>query len=115
MIELYSGMHSGEIPISVGTLICLPINYVLKKRHIFEFSTDNFAPNSRLFFRHAFMGIFTTALFRVIAYVFHWVFGTDSMRYLGGTLGLTLGYFIKYRLDKRFVFVAKSTETAGVA
>jgi hypothetical protein len=26
------------------------------------------------------------------------------MRYLGGAVGLTLGSYIKYHLDKRFVF-----------
>jgi len=34
------------------------------------------------------------------------------MRYLGGAIGLTLGYVIKYRLDKRFVFVTRKPSTA---
>jgi hypothetical protein len=29
------------------------------------------------------------------------------MRYLGGVIGLTIGYLAKYHLDKRFVFKAE--------
>lgn len=31
------------------------------------------------------------------------------MRYLGGAIGLTLGSYIKYNLDKRFVFKQEQT------
>jgi hypothetical protein len=30
------------------------------------------------------------------------------MRYLGGILGLIIGYLMKYRLDKRYVFRAET-------
>ena len=34
------------------------------------------------------------------------VFETKEMRYLGGVLGLAIGYLAKYHLDKRYVFRA---------
>jgi hypothetical protein len=36
------------------------------------------------------------------------------MRYIGGVLGLSIGYYIKYQLDKRFVFVDKSIKEVAV-
>lgn len=59
-------------------------------------------------FLYTFTGVFTTALFWGIEFGFQSLFGTDAMRYLGGAIGLTLGYIIKYRLDKRFVFVPRT-------
>jgi len=109
VIWLYEDAYAVEISILVGTATGLPIKYVLEKRHIFEFTADNLAHDGKLFFLYSFMGIFTTALFWGIEYAFHWMFGTDAMRYLGGAIGLTLGYVIKYRLDKRYVFVTRSS------
>ena len=113
VIWFYSGLYAIEFSILVGTLTGLPIKYVLEKRHIFEFSSDGLAHDGRLFFLYASMGIFTTLLFWLIEYAFHWVFATDAMRYLGGAIGLTVGYVIKYRLDKRFVFVTRTPDSIG--
>lgn len=55
------------------------------------------------------MSVLTTVLFWCSEYVFHHFFGTDAMRYLGGVVGLAIGYFIKYNLDKRFVFVRRTS------
>ena len=111
VIALYGGVHAVELSILVGTLAGLPIKYVLEKRHIFEFRSEGLAHDGRLFFLYSSMGVFTTLLFWLIEYLFHWMFGTDVMRYLGGAIGLTIGYVIKYRLDKRFVFVNKGSGT----
>lgn len=111
VIALYGGVHAVELSILVGTLSGLPIKYVLEKRHIFEFRSEGLAHDGRLFFLYSSMGVFTTLLFWLIEYLFHWMFGTDVMRYMGGAIGLTIGYVIKYRLDKRFVFVNKGSGT----
>ena len=68
---------------------------------------DNLAHDGRMFMLYSGMGVLTTLLFWGVEYAFHLVFGTDTMRYLGGAIGLTAGYVIKYHLDKRFVFVAQ--------
>ncbi|MEL7283660.1 MAG: GtrA family protein [Pseudomonadota bacterium] len=49
-------------------------------------------------------GIFTTIVFWAIELAFHYVYQTDLMRYVGGVLGLAVGYTLKYMLDSRFVF-----------
>ncbi|TCJ14683.1 GtrA family protein [Parasulfuritortus cantonensis] len=112
VVWLYHGLWAIEISVLAGTATGLPVKYMLEKRHIFEFSAENLAHDSKLFFLYSFLGLFTTAIFWGTELAFHRLFGTDAMRYLGGAIGLTAGYLIKYRLDKRFVFVSK-TRAAG--
>jgi positive regulator of sigma E activity len=35
---------------------------------------------------------------------FHYIFGTHLMTVVGGATGLTVGYILKYNLDKHFTF-----------
>jgi putative flippase GtrA len=102
----YSGPSAVPLSILAGTAVGLPIKYVLEKRYIFRFSAANLTHDSKLFVLYSLMGILTTALFWGIEFAFHQAFNSDAMRYLGGLIGLTLGYLLKYQLDKRFVFVA---------
>jgi len=107
VIWLYHGVYVVPLSILVGTAAGLPIKYVLEKRYIFSFAADNLAHDGRMFAVYSFMGVFTTALFWAVEWAFHAAFSTDAMRYLGGVIGLSLGYAIKYHLDKRFVFVKR--------
>jgi len=113
VICLYHGAYAVPLSILFGTAAGLPVKYVLEKRHIFSFESDNLAHDGKMFALYSLMGVFTTALFWGIEYAFHHTFGTDAMRYLGGVIGLTLGYTIKYHLDKRFVFVTRSAVGAA--
>lgn len=106
VIWIYTGAYAIELSVLAGTATGLPIKYVLEKRHIFEFESHSLQHDGKLFFMYSFLGIFTTALFWGVEYAFQQIFATDLMRYLGGAIGLTLGYIIKYQLDKRFVFVS---------
>ena len=115
MIFLYSGIYAVEASILVGTLVGLPIKYLLEKKYIFVFKADNLAHDGRLFFLYSVMGVWTTVIFWGVEYAFHLLFGTDSMRYLGGILGLTIGYVIKYRLDKKYVFVTRPGLLMGIS
>lgn len=111
----YASAYAIEISILAGTAAGLPIKYILEKRHIFEFESESLKHDGKLFFMYSFLGVFTTALFWGTEFVFQWIFGTDLMRYLGGAIGLALGYIIKYHLDKRFVFVNKTSTQVEVA
>ncbi|MEX1167443.1 MAG: GtrA family protein [Hydrogenophaga sp.] len=105
--RLYSG--SGYIVSSmiVGTGVGLLVKYWLDKRYIFRFRASNVAHDTRTFALYSFMGLFTTVVFWGFEWGFHWAFETKEMRYLGGVIGLTIGYLTKYHLDKRFVFKSK--------
>ena len=111
---IYSGVYTVEISIFIGTLAGLPLRYFLEKRYIFSFQSKNMKHDGRLFILYSFMGVFTTAIFWGTEYTFHLIFTTDVMRYIGGVLGLSIGYYIKYQLDKRFVFVDKSIKEVAV-
>jgi putative flippase GtrA len=104
VIWFYAGAYAVEISVLVGTGMGFPIKYVLEKKYVFDFKADNLGHDTRLFILYGFMGVFTTAVFWGVEFAFHHIFGTDAMRYLGGAIGLTVGSFIKYHLDKRFVF-----------
>ncbi len=111
---VYSDVYAVEISIFIGTLAGLPLRYFLEKRYIFSFQSKNIKHDGQLFILYSFMGVFTTAIFWVTEYAFHVIFTADVMRYAGGVLGLSIGYYIKYQLDKRFVFVDKSTKAVAL-
>lgn len=106
----YSGPYAVELSILLGTAAGLPLRYWLEKRHIFAFKSDNLAHDGRLFALYSFMGVFTTAIFWSVEYAFGLIFASDAMRYLGGVTGLAMGFYVKYQLDKKFVFVGGDRE-----
>ncbi len=100
----YNGPLALTISLVIGTGVGLVVKYVLDKRYIFRFRARNLAHDSKTFALYALMGLATTAIFWGFEIGFDYVFGTRQMRYLGGILGLLIGYVIKYYLDKQFVF-----------
>lgn len=111
---IYSGVYAIEISIFIGTLAGLPLRYFLEKRYTFSFQSKNIKHDEQLFILYSFMGVLTTVIFWGTEYPFHLIFAGDFMRYVGGVLGLTIGYYVKYQLDKRFVFVNKSTKAVAI-
>lgn len=97
---------SFEVPLSilVGTVVGLVVKYMLDKHYIFSFVPRSRLHDVRTFLLYSVMGLFTTVIFWGVELTFHLVFGTASMRYLGGAIGLAIGYTAKYNLDRRFVF-----------
>ena len=105
-IWAYKGPYSVELSILIGTAAGLPLRYLLEKRYIFAFKSNNIAHDGQLFVLYSFMGVFTTAIFWGVEYAFHLIFATDTMRYVGGVIGLAIGFYVKYQLDKKYVFVS---------
>lgn len=104
VVHLYHGSFAVVLSVFMGTGVGLVVKYVLDKRYIFGFKADNVAHDGRIFVLYTLMGVFTTSIFWGFEFAFHHVFATDGMRYLGGVMGLVIGYFLKYELDKRYVF-----------
>ncbi len=88
----------------VGTAVGLLIKYTWDKRLIFAYRPASPAHDFMTFLLYAAMGVATTAIFRAVELAFWYTFHTTTMRYVGGVIGLAIGYWAKYRLDKRFVF-----------
>ena len=107
-ISAYTGPYAVEVSILIGTAAGLPLRYFLEKRYIFAFKSNNVVHDGKLFVLYCFMGVFTTAIFWGLEYVFYLIYNTNTMRYVGGVIGLAIGFYVKYQLDKRFIFVSSS-------
>ena len=103
--KIYNGSYGLYLSMLSGTLAGLTIKYILDKTYIFSFRTQNLVQDGQKFVLYSVMGIGTTLIFWGFEMIFDFTFNTIPMRYTGAIIGLALGYYIKYRLDKRFVFV----------
>ena len=101
---VYGGPFSIAISVVLGTGVGLVVKYILDKRYIFSFKARNAIHDGRTFALYTIMGLVTTVIFWGFEFGFQAVFATREMRYLGGALGLAIGYVAKYLLDKRYVF-----------
>lgn len=112
-IWAYKGPHSVEISILVGTAAGLPLRYFLEKRYIFNFKSQNLKHDGKLFVFYSAMGVITTLMFWGTEYAFHLIYDTEFMRYVGGVIGLAVGFYVKYQLDKKYVFVNSTNEAVS--
>ena len=112
-IWVYKGPFSVEISILVGTAMGLPLRYFLEKRYIFNFTSKNLVHDGKLIVVYSAMGGITTLFFWGTEYAFHLIYDTDFMRYVGGVIGLSIGFYVKYQLDKKYVFVNSSNEAVS--
>ena len=92
------------LAVGAGTLVGLVVKYLLDKRWIFMNFDTSLKADGRRFALYTATGIVTTVLFWGSETILWFFWQTDMMRELGAVLGLTIGYVVKYRLDRRFVF-----------
>jgi putative flippase GtrA len=93
--------------VGAGTLVGLVIKYELDRRWIFYATESGVRSHSRTFTLYTIMGVVTTVIFWGTETAFWLVWQTDVMRELGAVLGLSVGYLLKYNLDRRFVFPSR--------
>ncbi|BEU98529.1 GtrA family protein [Acidovorax sp. DW039] len=107
-LEIYTDKYAIQGSVLCGTMAGLVVKYLLDKNYIFNFKTKCTAHNTKTFVLYSMMGVLTTAIFWMFEFIFHKISdGSAVFRYLGGTLGLIIGYIAKYQLDKKFVFKAR--------
>jgi putative flippase GtrA len=99
----------------LGTLVGLVIKYVLDKKWIFFDAGTGLKQHGQKFGLYTAMGLITTAIFWGTESVFWFVWHTEPMRELGAVLGLAVGYVVKYRLDRRFVFTDAALHRSAAA
>jgi hypothetical protein len=104
MLHLYSGAWDVMVSVIAGTGTGLVAKYVLDKKYIFGFRARNAVHDGRTFALYTLTGVVTTLVFWGFEFGFDHVFASKSMRYVGAVIGLAIGYFMKYRLDRHFVF-----------
>lgn len=90
----------------VGTGVGLVLKYLLDKKFIFQaHHISQPAEIGRSFLRYAATGLLTTGVFWGLQLAFHHGLpGLPAAKYVGGGLGLIIGYVWKYRLDRQFTF-----------
>lgn len=103
-LSVAGGAGGFALAVAVGTLAGLVVKYLLDKRWIFRDRETGLASHGRKFTLYTAMGVVTTLIFWGTETLFWALWRTDLMRETGAVLGLTVGYVVKYRLDKRFVF-----------
>jgi putative flippase GtrA len=105
--QIYDGFLSIYIAMFFGTLAGLFVKYVLDKKFIFYHKPKDIKDDGKKFILYSFMGVFTTIIFWGFELGFYYSFKNENAKYIGATIGLIIGYSIKYFLDKKFVFVHK--------
>lgn len=88
----------------VGTGVGLVVKFLLDKRWIFNDPRETPRQEIHKFWLYTITGIGTTLIFWASESLFWFVWQTDLMREIGAVIGLTIGYVIKFNLDRRFVF-----------
>ena len=109
VLALMDGTGGFALALFVGTGVGLVVKYVLDKRWIFQDHSTGVAAHGKQFSRYTLTGVVTTAIFWGTETVFWWAFEADVMREVGAVIGLSVGYVVKYRLDRRFVFAGNGS------
>jgi len=83
------------------------VKYVLDKKFIFYHKVKDKKDDAKKFVLYSLMGVFTTIIFWGTEIAFDSLYKYQNAKYLGAIIGLSIGYVIKYFLDKKFVFIHK--------
>jgi len=104
---IYNNIGSLYIAMFLGTLAGLISKYILDKKFIFYHKPKDKKDDAKKFALYSLMGVFTTIIFWGTEITFYKIFDDSNAKYLGAVIGLSIGYIIKYFLDKKFVFIDK--------
>ena len=105
--RIYDCAFALYLAMGCGTGAGLVSKYLLDKKYIFQFSTASPREDLGKFTLYGLTGIGTTAIFWGFEIGFDWFLGGKAARYLGAVIGLSIGYGVKYRLDKHYVFTGQ--------
>jgi len=108
----YSDFGSLYVAMFFGTLAGLVAKYILDKKYIFYHTPTDKKDDARKFALYSLMGVFTTIIFWGTEIAFNALSSSPYAKYLGAVIGLSIGYIIKYFLDKKYVFIHKEEVAA---
>ncbi|MBC3864295.1 GtrA family protein [Undibacterium jejuense] len=107
---LYNGKHNVLVSLICGSVAGLLLKYWLDKRHIFRVQTHNVLQNVTSFSLYTLSGLMTTVLFWSSELLAAHFLRTTAFIYAIGAIALLIGYTIKYRLDRKFVFSQRAQQ-----
>ena len=108
VVRTYDGSFAIYLAMAFGTLAGLVSKYLLDKNYIFQFITTSHREGFRKFTLYGLTGVATTAIFWGFELGFDSLIGGKIARYMGAIIGLSIGYGVKYQLDKRYVFARQA-------
>ena len=108
VIRIYDGSFPIYLAMMFGTLAGLMSKYLLDKKTIFGFITTSHREDLGKFTLYGLTGVVTTAIFWGFELGFDSLIGGKIARYMGAVIGLSIGYGVKYQLDKRYVFARQA-------
>lgn len=103
-LRAYTGHFDIALSIGAGTATGLVTKFLLDRRWIFRFRGQTWRHEQTAATRYALTGVSTTAIFWGTEWLFHLLFANETMRYVGASIGLAIGYTIKYQMDKQYTF-----------
>lgn len=92
------------VALAAGTLVGLVVKYALDKTWIFSGARHGRAGEAGTFGLYAATGVVTTLIFWGFESAAWLIWQSHLAREAGAVAGLAIGYVVKYRLDRRFVF-----------
>ena len=104
ILAIYLQDFSLYIAMFFGTITGLIAKYILDKKYIFYYVVKDKKEDSQKFILYSIMGVFTTVIFWGFEIGFDYIFDSEIAKYIGALVGLSIGYIVKYFLDKKFVF-----------
>lgn len=104
VLIFYDRNYSLQLSILAGTITGLVVKYLLDKKYIFDYQATSKTEDLAKLLLYSSLSIITTLIFWATEFLFFYIFETSFMKYIGAVIGLFIGYAVKYRLDKRYVF-----------
>lgn len=105
MLALLAPMASAlALAMGAGTVAGFALKYWLDKRWIFEAHSVGIRQEARQVVLYGIFSVATTLVFWATEAMFALVWRSTLATYLGGAIGLCLGYALKYVLDGRYTF-----------
>jgi len=92
------------IALAAGTAGGFLLKYALDKKFVFRFRAASPGRGAITLVRYGLTAVVTTVVFWSVQWLFAVGFSWEGAKYVGGSVGLTAGYILKYFLDRRFVF-----------
>lgn len=92
------------VALLLGTVVGLVVKYMLDKTWIFAGARHERAGEAGTFGLYAATGVITTMIFWGFESAAWLIWQSHFAREAGAVIGLAIGYVVKYRLDRRYVF-----------
>ncbi len=104
VLTLVGSTYGVGISLVAGTLAGFIAKYVLDKKYLFFDELGSVKRETTKMLLYGLTAVITTLAFWSLELGAWGLWHTPMAKYTGGAIGLCIGYFAKYRLDRRFVF-----------